>query len=137
VSDSDDEEASIGRPRRSIIAASKVVDPSNRSTPALTSHRDAAVAAKRAAAAAAVAAAVALTTGASASGSLSAVASASNSRSVSPGKRNADDAALSSKSRSGSEVGDASIQDKRTGKGKQRGKTIGSTITSVANVESV
>ena len=130
MSDSDEEEASVGRPKRSIIAASKVVDPSNRSTPALKSHWDAAVASKQAAAVVAVA-----TTSTSASGSLSAVESASNSRSVSPGKRNVDDAALSSKSRSGSEVSDASDQDKRTSKGKQQGKTISNVIMSVANAE--
>ena len=70
----------------------------------LTSHRDAAVAAHIAAMEAAKAAAIAD----AASGSLTAAASASGSCSVSPGKRNANDAALSSKSGSGSEADDIS-----------------------------
>lgn len=66
------------------------------------SHRDAAVAAHIAAIEAAKAAAIAD----AASGSLTAAVSASGSHSVSPGKHNANDAALSSKSGSGSEPDD-------------------------------
>ena len=124
MSDSDDEEASLACPKRTRTAASKVTDPSNRSTPALSSHRDAAAAAR-------IAAATATTTKATGgSGLLSTVGSASNSRSVSPGKRNADDAALSSKS-SGSDG--MSTQDKRKGKGKQKGKRRGGAMTPVTN----
>jgi hypothetical protein len=80
----------------------------------LKSHRDAAVAAQLAAAEAAKATAGSASAG---SWSLSAVASTSNaSRSVSPGKRNADDAALSSKSGGSDEL---SSQDKPPDKGKQ------------------
>jgi hypothetical protein len=124
VSNSDGEEATATeRPKRSRTAASKVVDPSNRSTPALTSHRDAATAAKLAAAKvlAAKAAAAAV---AGSSGSLSTAASTSNSCSISPGKRNADDAALSSKSSEPEEDIDM-----------QKGKMTSSAIIFVAQSE--
>jgi len=123
VSDSDGEEVRLGRPKRYRTAASKIVDPSNGSSFALTSHRDAAIAAQLAAKVAKAAAAV--TDDGAASGSLSAIASTSNSRSVSPGKRNAYDASLSSKS---SESGETSAQDKPKGKGKQRGRSTDSVI---------
>jgi hypothetical protein len=111
LSDSEGEEATLRRPVRSRTAASKIVDPSNTSVGVLTSHRDAAVAAHIAAAEAAKAAAIAD----AASGSLSAAVGTSGSRSVSPGKHNANDAALLSKSGSGSDPDDISA-------GKSRGK---------------
>jgi len=119
ISDSDGEiAASSGRPARSKVATIKITDPSNRSALALSSHRDAALAAQRAAAAA-------LATAANADNgaeSLSTMASTSNSRSVSPGKRNVSDAELSSKSWSESE-GDLTLaRGKGKGKGKHRGE---------------
>ena len=85
----------------------------------MKSHRDAAVVVQHAVADSATAG----------SRSLSAVATTSNtSRSVSPGKRNADDAALSSKS-SGSDQ--PSYQDRQPDKGKQRGKTADNILISV------
>jgi hypothetical protein len=124
LSDSEGEEAALQRPIHSRTAASKIVNPSNISTGVLTSHRDAAAAAHTAAAEAARA--VAITD--AASGSLSAAAITSSSRSVSPGKRNANDAALSSKSGSGSEHDDISA-------GKPRGKIKNSLINFVTDLE--
>ena len=63
-------------------------------------------------------------------GSLSTVGSASNSHSVSPGKSNVDDASLRSKS-SGSDG--MSTGDKQKGKGKQKGKKSGGTMTPATN----
>jgi hypothetical protein len=124
VSDSDGEEVSLSRPKRNRTAASKIVDPSNGSAFALTSHRDAAIAAQLAA----TAATKAIAGDSAASKSLSAIASTSNSHSVSPGKRNASNAALSSKSGSGSEVEEPSAQHKRTDKGKQKGEMLRSAM---------
>jgi len=123
VSDSDGEEVSLGRPKRSRTAASKIVDPSNSSGFALTSHRDAAIAAQLAAK---VGAAKAVIDDSAASRLLSTIASTSNSCSVSPGKRNTFDASLSSKS---SESGETSAPNKPKGKGKQRGISTDSVIT--------
>ena len=117
----------MARPKRSRIASSKVIDPNNRSTPALSSHMDAAIAAQLAAATAAKAKATA-----DDSGSLSAIRSTSNSRSVSPGKRNVDDAALSSPS-SGSD--ETSAQAKRKDKGKQRGEMTDDAMISLIDYE--
>jgi hypothetical protein len=115
----------VTRPKRSRIASSKVIDPDNRSTPALSSHVEAAIAAQLAAATAAKAKATA-----GGSGSLSTIGGTSNSRSVSPGKRNVDNAALSSPS-SGSE--ESSAQAKRQDKGKQRGETTDNAIISLTD----
>ena len=114
ISDSGDEKATVGCPKPSQTAASKVTDPSNGSTTVLTSHQDAAAAAKLVAAAAVAGVGPSYR-------SLSTVVSTSNSCSVSPGKRNADEASLTSKSRSESEAGKTSAQGRHKGKERERG----------------
>lgn len=81
----DETSASSSRPKRSIVPTARVLDPSNVSAPILTSHKDAAAEARRAAAAAATAKAAL---------ERSPVAS-ENSDPLSP-KRTADQAALDS-----------------------------------------
>jgi len=101
-------EASGSRPRRNIAPTAKLLDPSNTEAPALSSHQ-AAVDAQRAAVAAAL-------EGRFGSSTLAAIPDPVGSRTPSPGKRDAQAAALSSSS-SEEEIG-----YRKKGKSKVQGQ---------------